>query len=178
MRRELNPLTDYYDRRRGLWTSFEIQPQRIVFRRGRPQVHWIVHLFLIGVITMLIAGMVQSPFGIFLMAILVLFVILGWFDQHKSDQQRFPIVISKNYTDDTSTFKHGRLFNSVDVQQIQVRENTHRDAVEDSHLIQIYMQIEGAKYYVLLHQDYYTDERVEKINRIADDFRRWLKLST
>ncbi|MDB4767006.1 hypothetical protein OAG71_04895, partial [bacterium] len=118
--------------------------------------------------------MVQSPFGIFLMAMLLLFVIWGWFDQHKSDQQRFPIVISKSYTDDTSTFKHGRLFNSADVRQIQVRENTHRDAIEDSHLIQIYMQIEGAKYFVLLHQDYYTDERVEKINKIADDFRRWL----
>ena len=173
----MKPLVDFHDERRGLWTRFNVQPDRIVFRRGRPRSHWIVHLFSLAVLAMLIIGSIQSLLGILFLALFVLLVIWGWFDRRHFDKLRFPIVISKKHTADTSAFKHGRVFDSNKVEQILVRENTNRDVGEDSHLIQIFMQIESAKYLVLLHQDYYSDERVNKINEIANDFRHWLDLA-
>ena len=172
--RILKPLVDFHDERSGLWTRFEVQPDRIVFRRGTPNTTWAVRLFGIVVIAMLIIGMVQSSFGLCVLALFVLFGVWCRFEQYQSDKLRFPIVISKNVSLDSSEFGRGRIFGCGKVERIIVRENANRDVIEDSHLIQIYMQIKGEKYLVLLYQDYYTDERSDRVNQIADDFRRWL----
>ena len=169
------PLVDYHDERTGVWTRYRIEPDRIVFVRGRSRPHWIAAALSVLILLALLVTVIRSPdFGGLPLLGFALVIFLAWLTQRKFDKTRFPLVISRVYESDLREMRRGRVFDASMVQQIVVRENSTRET-DDSHLIQIYMQLAEADYLVHLHQDYYSASRANRINQVAEDLRSWLE---
>ena len=171
------PVPDYLDQRRGLWTSFTTEPDRIVFERGKPKQHWIVALLSLVIVTLLIMPLVDTTFGLTVLTVVVATVVWLALTQRSFDKKRFPIVLTKNAAVDNAKYKTGVIYESAVIKKFIVRENTARDRAEDSHLIQIYMALKNSDKLVLLHQDYCTPERIAKMNEISKSYTSWLRPS-
>lgn len=171
------PVPDYFDERRGIWTSFKIEPDRIVFERGKPKQHWIVLLLTLIVVGLLTASLLETASGLIALTMFAAIIVWLAFNQRSIDKKRFPLVLTKNAAADKTKFETGTIYESAVIKKFIVRENTGRDNAEDSHLIQIYMALKNSNKLVLLHQDYHTPERIDEIYAIADAYTCWLRPS-
>lgn len=170
------PKIDYFDERRGYWTSFEIDDQRIVFQKSQPNAHWFVTLVSALILITIVLGLMQNPFGIITLIFLVYLVVTNWRDTRHADRKRFPIVIARDSQAANDEFEFGRIFSKRNVRKFIVRENKNRER-NDSHLVQIYMELKDSDYLVLLHQDFWTSAAEQQANQTAQQFRDWLSSS-
>ena len=167
------PKIDYFDERTGYWTSFEIDDQRIVFRKSRPNTHWFVSLVSALILITIVLGLLQNPFGIITLVFLVYLVVTNRRDTRHADRKRFPIVIAHDPQAANDEFQFGRIFSKRNVRKFIVRENKNREG-DDSHLVQIYMQLKDSDYLILLYQDYWTSATEQQSQQTAKKLRDWL----
>ena len=157
----------YLDERRGQWTEVNIESDRITVIPSRPQLHWIATAMSLTIVLVLTLGLVRSPIGLAFLMFIALMV--GW--QYISRSPRPTIVIDALPTkksDDTC-------YHVQQVRRFLIRENTNRDNTEDTHLLQIYMELRNEERLVLLYQDYFANKRNQKTQQIFSDMAAWLK---
>ena len=159
--------TSFHDERQGQWTRVEFEPARLTFVPSRPKTHWLATLLTILILIALVLGFLQSPMGIVLLVVIVVLIISHLLGR----TPRNPIVIDTQSTSGS----RGTSYHVHQVRRFTIRENTRRDPVEDSHLLQVYMELKGVERLVLLYQDYFTDARNEETREIFDRMSQWLK---
>ena len=162
----IKPYTGLLDERRGQWTDVKFEPDRLTFIPSRPKTHWLAKFLTILVLVFLTLGFVQSWVGIaFLLGIVALIV-----SHNLGRTRRNAIVIETQPTIESNSTN----YHFHDVRRFIIRENKHRDS-DDSHLLQIYLELKGVERLVLLYQDYFTDDRNQKTRQIFDRMIQWLK---
>lgn len=166
------PKIDYFDERRGYWTTFEIGDQWLVFRKGDPKSRWFATLMVALIAITLVLGMLQSALGWLTLLFLIYLVVTTRRGTRIGDRKNFPIVITTDVESARSEFQHGQYFKRRDVRKFIVRENKNRDG-SDTRLIQIYMQLKNSDYLVLLYQNYWTKKAENQAEEIAQRFRDW-----
>jgi len=125
-------------------------------------------MFLTGLILIfLVLGFLQSTMGI---AILVFITILVIADFSGRSRRHAIVIDTQPTTESKSTNYHVH-----QVRRFTIRENTGRNSSEDTHLLQIYMELKGVDRLVLLYQDYFTNARNEETREIFDRMSQWLK---
>lgn len=159
--------TSFHDERQGQWTQVEFEPEKLTFVPSRPKTHWLATLLTILILIALVLGFLQSPMGIVLLVVIVVLIISHLLGR----TPRSPIVIDTQPTSGS----RGTNYHIHQVRRFTIRENTRRDPVEDSHLLQVYMELKGVERLVLLYQDYFTDARNEETREIFDRMSQWLK---
>ena len=157
----------FLDERRGQWTEVEFESERLVIVPSRPKSHWLATLFTSLILIALVLGSLQSPMGIVFLAIVAIVVITHFL---RRSPRRAIVITAQPTTESESTNYHVH-----QVRRFTIRENTGRDKSEDSHFLQIYMELKGVERLVLLYQDYFTDARNEKTREIFDRMSQWLK---
>lgn len=157
----------YLDERRGQWTEVNIESDRMTFLPSRPQSHWIATAMSLAIVLVLVLGLLQSPVGL---AVVVCFALMaGW--HYVFHSPRSAIVIDTQPTEKSDDIS----YHVRQVRRFLIRENTGRDNTEDTHLLQIYMELRGEERLVLLYQDYFADERNKKTQEIFSEMTTWLK---
>lgn len=159
--------TGLLDERQGQWTEVEIEPERITIVPSRPKGSWVSTLLTGLVLILLVLGFSQSPMGI---ACLVFIAILAIAHFIGRSPREAIVIDTQPTTESKSTNYHVH-----QVRRFTIRENTSRDSPEDTHLLQIYMELKGVERLVLLYQDCFTDARNEKTREIFDRMSQWLK---
>ena len=168
------PYTKFEDERRGFWTNVDIQEECISFTSSRPKGHWTTTVATICIISLLLAGAVQSPIGIAFILAVTAIVAWHWHTMPTVDQRmQLPIIIGKGTHEGMP--EHGRFYHVHQIRKFVLRENANRDTSEDSHLIQIYLELRETEKLVLLYQDYFSKERVAETEEIFGKLKTWLK---
>ena len=157
----------FVDSRQGQWTEVEFEPERLVIVPSRPKAHWLATLFAGLILVVLVLGSFRSPMGIVFLAIVAILGITHFLGR---SPRRVIVITAQPTTESESTNYHVH-----QIRRFVIRENTGRDKSEDSHLLQIYMELRGVERLVLLYQDYFTDARNEKTHEIFDRMSQWLK---
>ena len=116
---------------------------------------------------LLLLGMLQTPFGAVLLICSML--LFGWQYLNRTAQSTIIIEAQPITAPIPSTFHVHQ------IRRFLIRENTTRDdPVEDSHLLQIYMEVRGQEKLILVYQDYYAHKRNEQTQAIFERLSNWL----
>ena len=161
------PYTCYLDERRGRWTEVAVEADRITISPSRPKSHWVATLLAGTILAVLAAGMFQTPLGIFLLVCMVL--LFGW--QFTSRPPRPTITIDSLPIEQSSP----DAYHAHQIGRFSIRENKSRNKSEDSHLLQIYMELRGEEKLILLYQDYFSEQRNEHTREVFNKMDDWLK---
>lgn len=145
----------------------EFEPDRLTFVPSRPKSHWLTTVFSMLILVVLALGLMQSWMGV---AVLLGIVVLIVSHRLRRPTRKAIVIEAKPTVESKNTNYHVH-----NVRRFSIRENKYRDTSEDSHLLQIYLELKGDERLVLLYQDYFTDERNEKTREIFARMKDWLK---
>jgi len=171
-KRKITP--SYFDERRGRWTAFDVSPDRIIIRKGKPKSHWVVTGLSVAVVALCLLSLTATVHGVVCLAGVIAVATWILLVQRFNDKKKFPTIITKNRRLDKDLYPGATIHEAVEIKRIFVHENKNRDKAEDAHLIQIYATIKTLEKPLLLYQDFYTMDRVQQTEAIAETFRSWL----